>query len=65
MKKIAYLLITCMILYSVTAGLIPIHAFAADDFILVTDITDVPTQTMAGTPLTLTGAVVPDNATCC
>ena len=34
-----------------------------DDFVPVTDITDLPEKAMAGEPLTLTGTVIPDDAT--
>ena len=35
----------------------------SEPFVAVTDITDVPTTAIAGTPLTLTGTVVPQTAT--
>ena len=38
-------------------------AINPEDFITVTDIIDLPTSAIAKTPLTLTGTVVPDNAT--
>ena len=40
-----------------------ISVIESNDFVSVTNITDVPDKAVAGTPLTLTGTVIPENAT--
>ena len=56
--------------FGVMDGNLEIHSFYRDciaehtPFVAVTGITGVPASAMAGTPLALTGNVVPENATC-
>ena len=49
--------------YSTTAAFIPIDGVTVTTFVPVTDITGVPTTATAFLPLTLTGTVVPSDAT--
>ena len=58
MKKGSVVLLAVAMALSIT----PFVSFAAD-FVPVDDIVDVPTEAVAGTPLTLTGSVLPNDAT--
>ncbi|MCL2329220.1 MAG: leucine-rich repeat protein [Bacteroidetes bacterium] len=55
--------ITAYIMNGIAFGVNYTQNFSIEVNVPVTDITDVPTETTVGTPLTLTGKVTPENAT--